>query len=79
MHTTLFMFSQHLVMLTHVLSFPFVNKWEHHCLSRMRKQIQRGEALAPGHTAGNWQSCGEGNNTPKLTFGKWEEIRSVNS
>lgn len=38
----------------------------------MRKQIQRGEALVLGHTAGNWQSCGKGSNKLKLMLEVWE-------
>lgn len=34
--------------------------------------MQRGEALAQGHTAGNWQSCEEEIHTPGLMSGVWE-------
>lgn len=64
MCTKLLVLADTQLMLANVLSFPFTNKQECHSRLSRRKQIQRGEALAAGHTAGNRQSCEEEKNTP---------------
>lgn len=63
-------------MLANVPSFLFIKVGASFPFKGEETEIHRGEALGLGHTAGNWQSCEEENNTLKLVLGVWEVGRN---